>query len=256
MKKVGLVLSGGAIRGVAHLGVLQALTEAGIAIHKISGTSAGAVMGALFANGMSPKEILKIISNLKLYRHIRPNFGASGLFSLKPSGKLLEALIPHNSFESLKIPLVTTAVDLAKNELVYFSSGELIPAIQASIAIPGIFKPIEIQNQLYVDGGILNNFPVEPLLADCDFIIGSSCNGLPDFEKITSLKNTVARAALIVLNANSGQKKTACDLFIDPPGLGAFGLFEVKKANEIYIQAYKHSWKILEDRFKCDDLLM
>ncbi|MFM6976754.1 MAG: patatin-like phospholipase family protein [Sphingobacteriaceae bacterium] len=248
MQKIGLVLSGGAIRGVAHLGAMQAINEAGLSIDKISGTSAGAIMGALYANGMNPEDILEIIANIKLYQHIRPHFGAGGLLSLQASEKLLKELLPHNTFKGLRIPLVTTAVNLANHQLVYFSEGELIPAIQASMAIPGVFKPVQIQDQLLVDGGILNNFPVEPLLNDCDFIIGSSCNAIPAFERIKSLKNTVERAALIVINADTAQKKTYCNLLIDPPGLGVFGLFELKKAKEIYSRAYDYAKGILEDK--------
>ena len=169
--KIGLVLSGGGIRGIAHLGVLQALSEAGIKFNKISGTSAGSIVGALFAQGIEPAEILKVFMQTRLYNYIRPAFNAKGLMSLDKIRTLLLEYIPHNSFEGLKTPLIITATNYNECKVRYFSSGELINPILASSAIPVFFKPIKIDGKIYIDGGILNNFPVEPLRLDCDFII-------------------------------------------------------------------------------------
>jgi NTE family protein len=109
--KIGLVLSGGGIRGIAHLGVLQALSEAGIKFNKISGTSAGSIVGALFAQGIEPAEILKVFMQTRLYNYIRPAFNAKGLMSLDKIRTLLLEYIPHNSFEGLKTPLIITATN-------------------------------------------------------------------------------------------------------------------------------------------------
>ncbi|WP_276359133.1 patatin-like phospholipase family protein [Daejeonella sp. H1SJ63] len=178
--KIGLVLSGGGIRGIAHLGVLQAMTEAGIKFDKISGTSAGSIVGSLFAQGIEPAEILKTFMKTHLYKYIRPAFKAKGLMLLDKIRTLLLDYIPHDSFEGLKTSMVITTTNFNECKVEYFSSGELINPILASSSIPVFFKPIKIEGGIYIDGGIKNNFQAEPLRSDCEFIIGSSCNHLPD----------------------------------------------------------------------------
>src|SRR6476661_6582193 len=129
--KTGIVLSGGGIRGVGHLGVLKALKNAGVEICAISGTSAGSIVGALYAEGHDPFDILQQFLKTRLLGYFRPALFASGLLSLRRTQKLFLEYLPHNSFEGLKIPLTVTATNFSKGKLVYFSSGKLITALQA-----------------------------------------------------------------------------------------------------------------------------
>lgn len=237
-KKVGIVLSGGGIRGVSHLGVLQALTEHGITISHISGTSAGAIAGAFFAEGYSPQDTLKLITETKLLRYLRPALGNLGLLSIEHAGQLFKQYIPHNSFAGLKIPLTICAVDIGEGKLSYFNNGELTTAILASSSLPGIFRPTELDGHYYVDGGVLNNFPVEPIISTCDVIIGSSCNHLPPVTKIDSMKQLIERASILAVSANMVHKKQFCDAFIEPKGMANFNVFDTRKAEEIYWLAY------------------
>lgn len=253
--KIGLVLSGGGIRGIAHLGVLQALSEAGIKFNKISGTSAGSIVGALFAQGIEPAEILKIFMQTHLYKYIRPAFSAKGLISLDKIRTLLLEYIPHNSFEGLRTPMIISSTNYNECKVRYFSSGELINPILASSAIPVFFKPIEIEGKIYIDGGILNNFPVEPLKLDCDFIIGSSCNHLPDIDNIESYRSLIERSIVMSINSGMTVKAAYCDVIIEPHGMGATSTFDVKKTEEIYWLAYEAALRKLQTDQKLQQLV-
>lgn len=249
--KIGLVLSGGGIRGIAHLGVLQALSEADIKFHMISGTSAGAIVAALFSQGLEPRKILQVFMKTHIYKYIRPAFQSSGLISLDKMRTLFLKYMPHDSFEGLNIPLVVATTNFGESKLTYFSSGELVNVILASSSIPLFFKPIIIDNKIYVDGGLLNNFPVEPLIAECDFIIGSSCNHLPDINKIENYRRLIERAVNMSINADMVMKSKHCDVIIEPPGLGATSIFDVKKTEEIFWLGYETALR----KLKTDDKL-
>ena len=252
--KIGIVLSGGGVRGIAHLGVLKALSSAGITFSRISGASAGSIVGALFSQGVDPYEILEIFLKTRLFKYIRPSIGVSGLLSLKNTNSLFKEYFPHDSFSELKIPLVVAVTNFSKGKLVYLSSGKLIEAIQASCAIPGVFKPIIINDEMYIDGGVLNNFPVEPLVEKCDFIIGSSCNYIPVIDKITNFRKMAERAAMISIGADIDTKSKLCDVFIEPKRLGETSVFDVKKAEEIYWIAYEETLNQLKTDPKLIDL--
>jgi NTE family protein len=247
MKKVGIVLSGGGIRGIAHLGVLKALINAGIKFSHISGTSAGAIVGAFYAAGIDPEEGLNIFMKTKLLRFIRPAVGSLGLIGIEHTSNLLNAFFPDDKIEDLKIPLTIAATNFSEGNLVYFTKGPVIRAIQASCCLPGIFRPIMIDGQMYVDGGILNNFPVEPLLNNCDFIIGSSCNHLNPVSSITNITSLMARAGLMTVNKDMEQKAAFCNLLIEPKGMGQISTFDMKKAETIYWLAYEETLKTIRN---------
>ena len=122
--KVGIVLSGGGARGISHLGVLKALEELGVRFDYISGTSVGALIGAFYSQGYSPDEILGIITTSRFYRSVRPAWRWTGLLSLESLRDVLLKYIPHNEFESLRIPLVVAATDISHGKATYFSSTE------------------------------------------------------------------------------------------------------------------------------------
>ncbi|HET8829051.1 MAG TPA: patatin-like phospholipase family protein [Pelobium sp.] len=239
--RVGIVLSGGGIRGIAHLGVLKALKDKKVTIDAISGTSAGAIVGALYANDVDPYEALSVFNDTRLIRYLRPAFRAPALLNLETAFALIKNYIPHDNFENLKIPLTITATNFNEGKLVYFSEGELIRKVLASSCIPGIFIPIMIDGKLYIDGGVMNNFPVEPLQNNCDIIIGSSCNHLPPITKLRNIKHAVERAALLSLNHTLEQKCAFIDVLIEPKGLGETSIFDVKKAEEIFWVAYEET---------------
>ncbi|OCX50965.1 patatin [Mucilaginibacter sp. PPCGB 2223] len=245
-QKIGLALSGGGIRGVAHLGVMQALSDRGIEFSHISGTSAGAIAAAFYAAGYEPKEALKIIKDAHLLRLLRPSIGSTGLLSILRVEDLLKEYFPDNDFDKLKIPITVTAVDLGEGKLVYFNKGELVKSLLASCCLPGIFKPIIINGHMFVDGGILNNFPVEPLVGNCDMIIGVTCNHLAPVSEIHSFGQMVDRAAMLAINSSLDNHKKLCDVVIEPHGLGTYGIFDTNYAEYIYMIGYEEGLKALD----------
>lgn len=159
-RRVGLVLSGGAVRGAAHLGVLQVFDEVGIRPDLVVGVSAGSVVGGLYCAGLSPVELQKVANEMhwnRLGRLTRPGLG---LFDISRMETVIDDLTGGVTFEQLKIPFAALAVDVITGELVVFHQGALARGIRASCSVPGIFGPLEDGDRLLVDGGILNNLPV------------------------------------------------------------------------------------------------
>src|SRR5664279_4685935 len=141
--KVGLVLSGGGTRGFAHLGVIQALNEAGIFPDVISGTSAGALVGVLYADGYSPREIMTLMSGASRFDFMRPAMPREGLLQINGVIKILKSSLRSKIFSELRIPLFVSATDLNNGKVVYFSEGDLFQPVIASASIPVLFQPVK-----------------------------------------------------------------------------------------------------------------
>lgn len=237
--KIGLVLSGGGARGIAHLGILKALQEKNIEISGISGCSAGAIAGAMFCAGYSPDKIYEIVVSTNTLRALRPAWSRVGLLNMKRAEEAYLKYIPHNSFEHLKIPLTINATNLYAGETIYFSSGELLKPIMASCCIPGLFEPIVMNNQTLLDGGILNNMPIEPLIGKYDYIIGSHCNpyGMNQIPK--SMASMVQKSLFLAINNNSKSRLGLCNFLIEPPLLKNFDPQDIRKASNIFKVGYE-----------------
>jgi NTE family protein len=239
--KIGLVLSGGGARGFAHLGVLKALEEMDIKVSAISGTSAGAIAGAFYCSGYPPDEIFSIISATGFLKSVRPAWSWTGLLSLDGFKEVLYKYLPENSFESLKLPLTIATTEIRLGKVTYFNSGELIPRVIASASIPALFNPMVLDGHVFVDGGIMDNLPVRPLVGVCDFIIGSHCNPVQQVFDVKNMKEVTERSLLIAINVNSTHSKTHCNVVIEPPELGKFTTFDLAKAKEIYEIGYTYT---------------
>jgi len=237
--RIGLALSGGGARGFAHLGIIKALEELGITISEVSGTSAGAIAGAFYCYGHKPDQILDIISQTGFLKSVRPAWAWTGLLSMDGFKDVLVKYLPENSFETLKIPLTISATEIRHGRVTYFNSGELIPKIIASSSIPALFNPVTLNGHVYVDGGIMDNLPVQPLVGMCDFIIGSHCNPVEQRFDIKSVKEITERSLLIAINVNSSHSKTYCNVVIEPPNLGKYSTFDLSRGKEIFDIGYQ-----------------
>lgn len=237
--KIGLALSGGGARGVAHIGVIQALEEIGLTFSCIAGTSAGSIVGALYAYGYKPMEMLTIIEQVSIFKSVRMAWTWSGLLRMDGMKDLLMKSMPENDFDKLKIPLTIAATEIRLGEIHYFNKGALIPAIVASCTVPAVFSPTEYQGGLYVDGGILENLPARALKDSCDFLIGSHCNQIPGEFDPKNMKVVIERSLLMAINGNTLVSKGLCDVLIEPPGLGRYSGFEIAKTREIFDFAYR-----------------
>lgn len=239
--KVGLALSGGGARGIAHLGVIKALQEIGIQFDQIAGTSAGAIAGALFAQGYSPDESLKIIESSSFVRHLRPAWNRMGLLRLDTAIDLYKKYIPHDSFEGLQIPLHVIAVDLSAGEQVIFEHGELIRPVLASCCLPGIFEPMLINKRQYVDGGVLNNLPVDVIEHKVDFLIGSHCNPFGTVKPIRSMRSVVERSIILAVQSKTKEKFARCRILLEPTDLVGYSPMDISKARELFRIGYQYT---------------
>jgi NTE family protein len=238
MLKIGLVLSGGGARGVAHLGVLKALDEIGLKVSAISGTSSGAIVGAFYSAGYKPDEILNIAKTQKFFGFSNLLFGKAGLFNMGAFESVYETYFVHNRIEDLGIPMTITATDIVKGEMHYFSKGDLSKALMASSCVPLVFEPVQVENTIMMDGGILNNFPVEPLLSTCDKIIGVNVNAISQNFNQIHMKDMLDRSFHIAMKGAMQEKIKYCNVFIEPENMSRFGMFDLSKLDEIYTEGY------------------
>jgi NTE family protein len=241
--KTGLVLSGGGARGVVHLGIIQALEEFGVKFDYISGTSAGAIVGALYSYGYKPEAILKIINTTSFFKSLSIAWTWKGLLKLDGLHKMMLKYIPENTFASLKIPLTVAATDIKKGKIEYITQGDLISAVLASSCVPAVFDPIQREGVYYVDGGILDNLPVKAIQDKCDFIIGSHCNFISSEFDLKNFRTVIERSLLMAINGNTTVSKTLCNLLIEPTEIGTFSGFDLSKAQEIFDIGYQHTKK-------------
>lgn len=233
--KIGLALSGGGTRCVAHLAVIKVLEEQRILPHQYAGTSAGALAAALLAAGVKPLKILEIIAEAKLIMSIRPAFTRSGLLNVEKALSFSLKYLPE-TFEELAVPLFVGTTNVRTGEAEFFSKGPLIPALLASCSLPVIFKPVMIGGEYYVDGGLVNNLPVEPLQKGCDRIIGIHTNPVDRNFQLINMKSLLERTFLLTINSNVEQRKALCDVYLEPPCLSAFKVFDFRKVPAIFQQ--------------------
>ena len=250
---IGLALSGGGARGVAHLGAIKALEEAGIKIDQISGTSAGAIIGGMYAYGLPVEEILQAFIGIKPFRFLQPALTVRGFLKIDVLYKYLSQYITENSFDHLQIPLAIASTNVRTGETEYFREGLLIEAMCASSCIPVLFDPYAFNNELYIDGGILNNLPAEALKGRCDYIIGSHSNVIDDDFQATNFSNVTERALMLAITRNVVLSKELCDLIIEPVDLKSFKVMDISKVKDIYgigYQAAKEQIKSLKTLIK------
>lgn len=248
--KIGLALSGGGTRGVAHIGVIRALLEAGIEPAAVVGTSAGSVIGALYAAGKTPDQMMHMAlagnSLVKMFKFVLPFNSVTSLANFERL--LLEAELPE-TFAELTHPLTIGVTDLNVGQIEYFSSGPLHTVITASCAIPLVFKPVQIGEHIYADGGIFDNLPAHRLPDDCDLRIGVDLMPIvPADIKPNSLAPTIAKRTfeLMVYN-NSAAGFQACDVIICPKKLSEHHTFQFGKFQEMHDIGYRAAKRMLPE---------
>ena len=174
-RTIGLALSGGSTYGAAHVGVMQVLEENGIHPHIITGTSAGALVGAAYCAGVPLKEIESLFFTMSWPTLLKLSIlNPLSIFDTQPMEEFLRKKIGDIEFKDLKIPFATVACDIHTGERVVLDSGSVAHAVRASAAIPGLFSPVEIEGRLLVDGGIVDNLPVDLVRSmGADYVIAS-----------------------------------------------------------------------------------
>lgn len=259
MKKIGLALGGGGAKGFAHIPILEVFDELGVRPHCITGTSIGAILGALYASGHTALDIAEMFHTLIA----PPDAKFKDLFRKKDSLKILEMLDPHisfkpqgllkgekllvflydqmkvSTFEELEIPLKVVATDFWRREQVVLDSGNLLPAIRASMALPYIFTPVEMNNRVLVDGGLVNNVPHDLLSPECDVRIAVDIMGTDTTSptKIPSPRDAIFHTYQVMMDAMAQEKLAnhPVDIYVRPP-LVDVEILDFHKPWEIYEQ--------------------
>lgn len=244
--KAPMVLSGGGARGFAHVGILQALEESGIFPSAIAATSAGALIGAFIADGFRAAELKELVlKNVRLSLLVDFSNIRSGVISLNKLGEFIGKNLRHQRIEDLPIPFYPTVTDMRDGSQVIFKSGEIVPAILAASSIPGVFSPVQIGGVPFGDGGLYNNLPVEPLADRKGEIIAIHVNPVSPFEGQASFAKIVDRSIHLSFQKTVKASADGCRLFIEPPGLSQFGMFDVQKLNDIYETGYQYTKALL-----------
>ncbi len=251
-KSIGLVLSGGGIRGMAHIGLLKAMQERELEAKTIAGSSVGALVGALYANGNSIEDMLQFFKDTPLFQYNFFALNKPGFIDTERYYKIFKGYFPKDSFESLEKPLFVVATDLLKGEEKVFTKGKLIKPLLASAALTPVFSPVEIDRTLYADGGVMNNFPKEYVDGKADFIIGSNVSIAGEIQK-KDLKNSLqlaGRVTGLMIYASSHQKLQECDLFIEPKELEKIGVLDKKGIQKAFSIGYDHGCRTMDKQLK------
>lgn len=243
--KVGICLSGGGARGIAHIGVLQAFESAGIFPEIVSGCSAGAMVGALYASGFSPRDIYKLIEHRSLYSIIKMGLPDKGMMELGYFKKILTENIPHDSFQLLNLPFYVSVTNLNTGKFEIVNDGKLIDYVMASQSIPLVFKPQKIGDHYYVDGGVLNNLPVEPLREQCEILVGVNVNPINYTDKLSGMRDVGFRVLNLTLKMNMEERIKLCDYIIEP-NTADYTIFDINKSKIIYDAGYEAALPIVE----------
>ncbi len=247
--KLGLTLSGGGARGIAHMGFIKALEEGDIKIEMISGSSAGAVVGALWAGGLSVEEMFELVRSTKIFQLLRPSFTRNGLLELTHLRKVLKEKLPYERLEDLPRPLLVTAVSLEVGRPEYFTEGILSEVVAASCAVPMLFKPVELQGRLYADGGLMKNLPVIPLKAYCEEVIAFDVlpRGLATPKSLRSSWKLLLRVVQLGIAASTHADVQAADYYIPCRELGSVSPLRLDRAEKIFQAGYEAGCRALKE---------
>jgi NTE family protein len=257
MKKIGLALGGGGAKGLAHIPLLETLDEMGVRPHMISGTSIGAIMGAIYASGISGADIRKGVSRLLISKEdslkdvltqkellrwfdfIDPDFGRGGLFKGERFLRYLFDLTQKTTFDELEIPLKIVATDYWTSDEVVMETGDLISAVKASMSLPGIFTPVERDGLILIDGGGVNPVPYNLLTETCDIVIAIDVLGkrMPGKHKMPWKFDAVISTFQIMQESIVAEKlgRQRPDIYIKPE-IDNVEILEFFKVDKIYEQ--------------------
>ncbi|MCF8360590.1 MAG: patatin-like phospholipase family protein [Prolixibacteraceae bacterium] len=250
MKKIGLALGGGAVLGAAHIGVLRVLEEMGVEISFITGTSIGAFVGALYAFGNTSKEIEEIALDLNWMDISGIAIFESGLLSNAKLGKLLEKSLGEKKIEDAEIPFSAIATDISNGEKVVLDKGSVAKAVMASTCIPGVFSPVEFDDKLIVDGGIVENIPIDTVKKmGADYVIGVDLNARRTFNKPDSILDVMINSFHFTLKTAAKYQTQNADLLITPD-LSEFNMVSTDHIKELIEQGYKDA----KEQFEKADL--
>jgi len=245
---IGVALSGGGARGLAHAGALAAIEEAGFHPDVIAGVSAGSVAGALYAAGVAPMRIVELFDDhgFSDFVKLRPRGG--GLFSLDGFRDFLRHnLAPYRNVEDLPIPLYIGVTDFDRGMAAEFHTGPLVERVVASCSIPIMFRPVEIDGTRYVDGGVLRNHPAWIIRPMCRTLIGVNVSPLSSRVKADTVTGVAMRTYNLMAKANQKADMELCDISVETPEIAACRTFDLSVRDKVFMSGYIHTRRALRE---------
>jgi len=230
--KAALALSGGGIRAVAHLGAVEVLQAEGIGIPAISGSSGGALVGALLCDGKSPAEIVDLIKEVRIW-DLFGSSGRGGVFALEKIRRILEERLSVSRIEELAVDFTVACTDLAAGEVCYFDKGPIAELCVASSSLVPVFSPIRYGDRLLADGGFMDNMPAAPLQKSGCPVVGINVNPVVRRSPERIVQTTV-RALMLMMAANIEASKRFVDFYIEPEGCERINIFDLRRVDEAY----------------------
>lgn len=232
---IGLALSGGAARGIAHIAVLEVLEEEGIPIHAIAGTSAGSIVGALYAAGMPLSAIKRILLTAKWKDLLKLTIPIKGLISSEGIYRFMDEILPVKKFSDLLIPFSAVATDLHTGEKVSIMSGSVAKAVQASCSLPVIFTPTEINRKPLIDGGAASQIPVRTVREElgAKIVVAVNVNYKAiELDQYDTIIKIAAHLSALWASRNAREEEKLADVVI-PVNTKGIALYDLSKSREL-----------------------
>ena len=237
MSGIAIVLSGGAARCIAHLGVLETLSRHGIPIHSVSGTSGGALVGALYASGKySPDDLIRLARSVHAWDITHPVLSRRGFLSSKRIARFMRSRMGDLDFDDLLLPLAVVATDLDTGKKVVIREGSVARAVQASCSLPAVFKPLDHKGRILIDGGFISQIPVRAAREDlgADFVIAVDVNfrGMEGVSPPRNSLRTIIHLASLVARKNAEEEGPLADTLIRV-NVEGIGLMDFRKREDL-----------------------
>ena len=248
--KITLALSGGGLRGAAHVGAIKFLEEQGVEVTAVSGSSAGAIVGLFLASGLKSEDMLDFLKSLEKKELFAWGSGAVGLFKMEGLEKKLRETLNIEKYQDLEIPLHTCVTNIDTGDHCYIDSGDVIAYTVASSTITPLFQAKKIGENLYIDGGFSDNLPVKPLKKYYEKSLAININPLRG-EDLLTFKDLTIRSILIMIRSNSMSAQKMADAFFEVKGVANMHLFNFDEIDMAYEAGYnelKEQWSELSKK--------
>jgi NTE family protein len=238
---IGLALSGGAARGIAHISVLDVLEQEGVPIHAVAGTSAGSIVGALYCAGMPVSEIQRVLLKAKWTDILKFTVPRTGLISSDGIYRFMENILPVKKFSAIPLPFAAVATDLRTGEKVSITSGSIARAVQASCSLPVIFTPTVINRKALVDGGVSSQIPVRAVREEFGLakVIAVNVNYKAlELEQFDNMVKIAAHLSALWASKNAREEEKLADVVIQVNARG-IPLYDLSKSKELLMRGKK-----------------
>lgn len=247
--KVGLALSGGGARGVAHAGAIKAMLEVGLKPDIIAGVSAGSIVAVMYAAGIAPEDMVEIFATAKFGDFVELTVPKDGFLRMDGFKRMLRKRIPYANIEDLPMPVVVAATDFDNCRKVAFESGPLVERVCASCSIPVVFKPVRIDGVRYVDGGVLDNMPAWAIRSRCRFLVGVNCSPVSNHRVAKSNIISVAlRSYEMMMKNNSFADQKLCDMLVTTDDIADYSVFNLQGLKKVFKAGYNTTMEYFRAR--------